>query len=283
MKKLNQIGQTLVGVMVAAAVGATVILNVQRGMMGAVNGANDINSRQDFSSVSRVTHTILANQKKCDNAFAGVDLTPFISPVAYPSPSSVPFVNVSLQLGNQTVSSGTALQNASITTVALYEPDPTLRTANSGTTTFALKLDMQATKRTFMGSKKLDQTNLLFLKARDSDHRVVSCDLGDKSSAFLAEWVANDPVADGTSCVETCTRRNKVAIIGGTITVPVTGDPNNYVCRASIPGREFYGARTGYNWNGHIGNNIQPGCAVITGVGLNYDFIQQFECLCEVE
>jgi hypothetical protein len=58
------------------------------------------------------------------------------------------------------------------------------------------------------------------------------------------------------------------------------GDANLYLCKAAIPGQEHLGVRAGYNWNGSIGSNSQPGCTIVGG-GRGYSHVASFECLCE--
>ncbi len=85
--------------------------------------------------------------------------------------------------------------------------------------------------------------------------------------------------ATSLSCVETCSRFGQGAESAGQIAVASNGDPNLYVCKAFSPGQESSGMRAGYNWNGSIGANRQPGCTVVGGRG--YVHVQQFWCLCE--
>lgn len=98
---------------------------------------------------------------------------------------------------------------------------------------------------------------------------------------FMAWWAYNQPGADGVSCVATCAREGGQPVAAGGIAYPSSGDPALYVCRAFAPGQEIFGERAGYNWNGWIGANVQPGCTVVGGGPNGYSHVRNFWCLCE--
>lgn len=93
---------------------------------------------------------------------------------------------------------------------------------------------------------------------------------------IVGKWLPND----SASCVSTCARQDLAPVSTGIVSLTRAGDPNLYICKAAIPGAEIHGIRAGYNWNGSIGSNVQPGCTVVGGRG-GYTHVRSFECLCE--